>query len=470
MSLPYIAGRDFLTIMHNGVTHTVREGMPNYLSLREAVRNKDWDSVPDLLSPAKAVETFGAGRIKVVDGEVLMDGQPLHNAVTRRILEMVSDGFDAQPLTRFLEKLMSNPSRTAVSELYDWLERTSLPITEDGDFLAYKKVNDNYRDFYTGRVLNKPAELMNAEDHAYIQKAQGGVTVTIEDGVTVLSMPRNQVDDVRDRTCSYGLHFCSLTYLPSYHGGQGRVLIVKINPADVVSIPSDYDFAKGRTCRYLVIGEHKGSETREAFTTPVTTNSGEPTQGRRAAAQASGNSVMGVDFGSPARAAMVTQLLDNPNSNGARRSPEQGRMDGFDDAWDNRAPDLGRFSGSNTREALEYAREYFAGYDKCRGHGTPTVAPVAPVTVAPVSPKLDTGVNADDFEYEDESQRAEIVRLLNVPLGYRKHGYDKGYEDGDADAEDDGYNGADFSLARAEEGGKNYRRGYIEGYLRGYNG
>ena len=445
MSLPYIAGRDFLTIMHNGVTHTVREGMPNYLSLREAVRNKDWDSVPDLLSPAKAVETFGAGRIKVVDGEVQMDRQTLHNAVTRRILEMVSDGFDAQPLTRFLEKLMSNPSRSAVLELYDWLERTSLPITEDGDFLAYKKVRDDYGSFHDyGKTMNRVGDKP--------------------------SMPRNQVDDVRDRTCSYGLHFCSLSYLPCYHGGQGRVMIVKINPADVVSIPSDYDFAKGRACTYEVIGEHKGGETREAFTTPVTTNSGEPTQGRRAAAQASGNSVMGVDFGSVARATMVTQLLDQLSATGAGRSPEQGRMDGFDDAWDNRAPDLGRFTGSNTREALEYARDYFAGYDKCRGHGTQTVAPVAPVTVAPVSPKLDTGVNADDFEYEDESQRAEIMRLLNVPLGYRKHGYDQGYDDGDADALDDIHNDNDFSLARAEEGGKNYRKGYIEGYLRGYNG
>jgi hypothetical protein len=45
-------------------------------------------------------------------------------------------------------------------------------------------------------------------------------------------------------------------------------MIVKINPADVVSIPSDYNNAKGRACRYEVIGEHT-SETTEAFRTPV---------------------------------------------------------------------------------------------------------------------------------------------------------------------------------------------------------
>ncbi len=32
-------------------------------------------------------------------------------------------------------------------------------------------------------------------------------------------------------------------------------MILKVNPKDVVSIPSDYDNAKGRTCRYEVIGE-----------------------------------------------------------------------------------------------------------------------------------------------------------------------------------------------------------------------
>jgi hypothetical protein len=45
-------------------------------------------------------------------------------------------------------------------------------------------------------------------------------------------------------------------------------MIVKINPADVVSIPSDYHNAKGRACRYEVIGEH-AYEDREAFNTTV---------------------------------------------------------------------------------------------------------------------------------------------------------------------------------------------------------
>ena len=37
-------------------------------------------------------------------------------------------------------------------------------------------------------------------------------------------------------------------------GGE-RILVLKINPRDVVAIPSDYNNSKGRTCRYEVVDE-----------------------------------------------------------------------------------------------------------------------------------------------------------------------------------------------------------------------
>ena len=79
-------------------------------------------------------------------------------------------------------------------------------------------------------------------------------------------MERNAVDDDKDRTCSAGLHFCSKDYL-NHFGGE-RIMILKINPRDVVSIPSDYNDSKGRACRYEVIGE-LGDNPEKAFTQPV---------------------------------------------------------------------------------------------------------------------------------------------------------------------------------------------------------
>ena len=42
----------------------------------------------------------------------------------------------------------------------------------------------------------------------------------------------------------------------------------------------------------------------------------------------------------------------------------QGKVDGFNDAWDNRAINLSRFNGNNVRTAVDYARGYFEGYDR----------------------------------------------------------------------------------------------------------
>lgn len=385
MTIPYIMGRDSITVMCAGVTHTIQQDHVNYTALKDAIRAQNWDLVPDLVTPTKAMHNFVSatqGRIEIVNGEVCYDGTPVHNAVSDRILEFVRDGFDAQPLMKFLEKLMSNPSRTAVTELYDWLSGTQLPITEDGDFIAYKKVRDDYFDFHTGKVLNKPAALMTSAELAQMPHTVNGVKTEVLDGFTVLSMPRNQVDDNRNRTCSQGLHFCSLSYLPSYHGGRGRVLLVRINPADVVSIPSDYDFAKGRAWRYTILSEHDQGERTEAFDTSVVTAKGELIKSAVTQTGDKSTQVLGVDFGSTARANQVQDLVDSCAGRNTTNyfSADEARVHGFDDAWDDLQPSLVRFEGGIMRDAVTYAQAYYEGYDRCRGKTGSTVTPVVTTT------------------------------------------------------------------------------------------
>ena len=464
MTLPFIMSKDAITVMVNGTANTVREGQINFLALRDAIRNKDWDAVPDLVSPARAVEKFAAGRVSVQNGEVLLDGEVVHNAVTGRILDMVSEGFDADPLMRFLERLMQNPSRTAVNELYLWLEGTRLPITEDGCFMAYKKVRDDYRDFYTGEVLNKPAELMTDADLEYIKQVRGNVTVTVENSVTTLSMPRNKVDDDRNRTCSYGLHFCSLSYLPEYHGGQGRVLLVKIDPADVVSIPSDYDNAKGRAMRYEIMGEHVKDERTEAYSTSVATASGEARVSARKQTDIAAEMktwVLGVNFGTEDRVTQVRALMDAcVNQAGEVRSVAQARVDGFDDAWYGKQADLHRYTGGHIREAVEYAQAYFEGYDRCRGNAPQVQASVTePVTAA------------DEYAPANSAQRDEILRVLNTPITGTEilHGGQPGESDGFWDGVNDRDAGRKFDLSPAIRGGRSYRKAYIKAYTEKFN-
>ena len=270
-----IIGATFLTVMLDGQTHTIDGSNPSYTAIREALKIKDYDTVERLINVKAEIERFVMGQVEIRGDQVFYGDREVKGSVVKRILSMSAEGFDAQPMIRFLENLMGNPSKRAADELYGFLEASALPITEDGCFLAYKKVNDNYLDLYTGKVTNKLASLMTDNEKSQLPMTVGDVTVEIVNNVTTLSMHRNQVDENKDVTCSQGLHFCSLSYLPNYWGGRGRVLIVKVNPADVVAIPSDYNNAKGRTCRYEVVGEHS-NEYSEYFTAPVYNSDASP--------------------------------------------------------------------------------------------------------------------------------------------------------------------------------------------------
>lgn len=241
----YIIQGDNIVIVIDGTPHTINKTHMTYAKVVEAIKAGLWDQVKQLINPAKVLVNYSRGNLSVVNGELMWKGKPFHNALATRIVKMLEEGFNVDPMVNFMNNLMQNPSKRAVDELYDFLEKNSLPITPDGCFLAYKKVREDFKDVYSGTMDNSVG--------------------------CVVSMERNMVDDNRDNTCSTGLHFCSHSYLASF-GGR-RVVIVKINPADVVSIPSDYNNAKGRACRYEVIGEVPNiAEDTEVFNKPVQIN------------------------------------------------------------------------------------------------------------------------------------------------------------------------------------------------------
>lgn len=225
---PYIMQGENITIVIRNTPHTIGKDHVNYDAIMDAVKTGVWDDIETLVDPVKSIQAFSQGRIEIKpDGQFFWEGNEVHNSLTVKIVDMLREGFTVEPMVAFMENLMDNPSRRAVNELYSFLEKGQLPITSDGHFLAYKKVRDDYLDVHSGTIFNGVGQ--------------------------VVSMPRNQVDDDSRNTCSSGLHFCSRDYLSNF-GGE-RVMILKINPRDVVSIPADYNDTKGRTCRYEVIGE-----------------------------------------------------------------------------------------------------------------------------------------------------------------------------------------------------------------------
>lgn len=235
-------GKSF-TFLIDGETFTISDSHPNFKLAVAARESKDLDGLLQALKPITIIERAASslGKIRLEGDKVFAGTRELRGVIIDRIMEFKREGIDFKYLLNFLDRLQANPSKTAIDELYLFLEssKAPMPITEDGYFLAYKKVNRNYKDLHSGTV-----------DYS-IGK--------------IVEMPRNQVDDDRNRTCSAGLHFCSLDYLKSFHGGDNPIIIVKIDPADVVAIPSDYNNAKGRTWRMEVLGLHKSDQVTPAW-------------------------------------------------------------------------------------------------------------------------------------------------------------------------------------------------------------
>lgn len=186
------------------------------------------------------------GVIDVTRQGVTFNGEAIHNALADRLVDVLNAGLRLAPWIRFAENVYQNPAEYAREELYEWLEKSDLPITEDGHFIAYKVVRDDYTDVYTGKFDNSPGQVVQLAG-------------------------RHLVNPDRTQHCSYGLHFCSKDYLPSfgYDSSGRRVVLVKINPADVVSIPDDYNYTKGRTWRYEVLEEIPHAEINGRTWAPV---------------------------------------------------------------------------------------------------------------------------------------------------------------------------------------------------------
>ena len=233
MMKPYILTEHSLTVVIDGKAHTMNDNHPAWEQATDALADQDWDRLEKLFDVQSAVQDYldADARIEVKDGAVFYDGESVHNLVVEKILTFMRKGLPYEPLVKFLGKLMDNPSRRAINELYTFLEHKNMPITPEGNFLAYKGVTNEFKDHYSGKVDNSVG--------------------------SVLEMRRNSVCDNAGVGCSSGFHAGSYDYAKGYTSGGGNLMIVEINPADVVSVPRDCECQKLRTSKYKVVGHYE---------------------------------------------------------------------------------------------------------------------------------------------------------------------------------------------------------------------
>jgi hypothetical protein len=223
----------FITVVLDGKSHSINAGNKLFTNALEAYKVNDWDAFISFVNPELRLKSLYAKYegIEVKDGNLYVFDEPVHSTLATRVLSFLEAGLDCVHLFKFILKLNLNPSKRAVDELYTFLEHRALPITDNGNFCAYKAVREDYTDKHSGKFLN-----------------------TVD---AVLEMPRNKVDDDKNIGCSYGFHAGTIEYAKQFSGGYGHIMLVEINPSDVVSIPTDCEFQKLRTCKYKVVGEYE---------------------------------------------------------------------------------------------------------------------------------------------------------------------------------------------------------------------
>lgn len=237
--ISFIATSHSISVIIDGNPYTIEKENVNFEEVKRLLNEGDICKLKAVLDKSAAIKNFMSGNVEMKAGVTYYKGKTVNNYVVIKIIDFIQQGLPYKPLVKFLDKLMDNPSYRAVQELYGFLEYGKLPITPDGDFIAYRKVSKDWKDFYTEKNDNSIGK--------------------------VIEMPRNQVNENSEETCSFGLHFCSKDYLREYRGNEGRVVLVKINPANVVAIPKDYHNTKGRCCKYEVVAECTNFEHGEVF-------------------------------------------------------------------------------------------------------------------------------------------------------------------------------------------------------------
>jgi len=228
-----------LHLFLNGKTVTLASSDPIYPKVVQAISAKASETEVQAILNEEKLRLEAATRITediTLKNETLyFRDEAIVGTLGIRMLQCLREGFDLTPWSKFLGNLALNPSNRVATRLYDFLEVGKNAITPAGNFLAFKAVRPDWFDIHSASFDNSVGN--------------------------IVSMPRNKVNDDDEYTCSHGLHVCSFDYLPHFSHANGHVVICEVNPADVVSIPKDYNDTKMRVCKYQVVAEYPGYYT-----------------------------------------------------------------------------------------------------------------------------------------------------------------------------------------------------------------
>lgn len=224
---------EFLTPKLTG-TDVVEIDLNDYLALSTALKAPDYEEEGLKIEyeiDGKMVQ--GIFYPQKVDVSVMLDDEKVTIPKVEKLEKHIRRAVDENsPSVRNFLRRMAKVAKDrlhSAEDLMDFIERSELPLTNDGRIIGYKRVKvkegGKFVDCHSGKV-----------------EQQVGSRVWME---------ADKVDPNRNQSCSNGLHVANLGYLRGFSGTH--TLIVIVDPEDFIAVPHG-ETNKCRVCAYDVIG------------------------------------------------------------------------------------------------------------------------------------------------------------------------------------------------------------------------
>jgi hypothetical protein len=234
MNVNYHVLNNSIVVSFNGEHHSIAKDDSRYSTVLNAIRTNQLDDIPNLVNTSKHLS--GINGVEVRAGLVYLNGKPVSDAISEKIIRFKTDNLPFDYLIKFAEKLELNPSFNSKQMLYKFLEHNGHPITKNGNFIAYRGVTVDFKDVHTRKFDNSVG--------------------------SVCEMKRELVDDNPNNTCSHGLHVACHDYAKGF---GSKTIEVEVDPRDVVCVPTDYNGTKMRVCKFKVVNVCNNIRNEEIY-------------------------------------------------------------------------------------------------------------------------------------------------------------------------------------------------------------
>ena len=212
-TIDYTITRGNISIFYNSKSYNITASDKRFGKLKKACLNNDNYGIIELIDLENKIKEVS----DVKDGKILVQGYETPDNLAVKIVDIVN--IDKSIIQKFNKRLSKNPSKSAHKNLLKFLNYHGCCFLDDGRFVAYKYVKDNFKDCFSGKLDYSPG--------------------------SIVKMKRSEVVENPNLPCQSGLHVGTWEYVKS----ENTIVAVIVDPYDVVSVPNDYGHQKMRCCK-----------------------------------------------------------------------------------------------------------------------------------------------------------------------------------------------------------------------------